>query len=323
GYSGMLAPGTYEIGFDSSSGGGLVPGWLPVDGNNTGILATGVVVSRPPPNELDIDVHTAPVSGVVTFNGAPLPAGCTWYLRSPNVASAAFAVDAAGAYAGRVPPGTYDLLYQGAGSGSTCPMNTLATLKRGIVVSAAGTTVPPVDILSVQLAGQLKLNGAALSDPADDGTLSLHTADGDNITLGKLSAGGFSAHVIPGTYDVYFELSNSAVAMLAPINLHGKLASVTLTPGGITSLDIDVRSTLISGTVKIGGSFVDKEYDGGRLWLGDPKGFPAGTPLSWTSTGKFSARVIPGSYDLYYQGTSPSALAPFNTSVKLGCFEVQ
>ena len=52
---------------------------------------------------LDIDVHTAPVRGAITFNGAALPAGCYWNLRSLDVASASFVLDAAGAYSGRVP----------------------------------------------------------------------------------------------------------------------------------------------------------------------------------------------------------------------------
>jgi hypothetical protein len=203
---------------------------------------------------------------------------------------------------------------------TACPINNLvSTLKRGIVVPASGTSVPPFDVLSVPVTGKFSVGGAALSTSADDGTLTLRTAEGDNIALGKLSAGTFSTRVIPGTYDLYFALTDSFAPVLAPSN-SGKIKSVTLAAGAPITLDIDVPSTLISGTVKIGGSFLDKEYDGGRLWLGDPKA--SGFALTWTSTGKYSARVLPGTYDLYYQGTSPSALAPFNPRAKLGCFVV-
>ena len=109
--------------------------------------------------------------------------------------------------------------------------------------------------------------------------------------------------------------------MLAPLNTNGKIKSVVLAPGAPITLDIDVPSTVISGTVKIAGSFIDKEYDGGRLWLGDPK-TKEGIPLTWTSTGKYSARVMPGTYDVYYEGTSPSAVAPINLRAKLGCLVV-
>ena len=37
---------------------------------------------------------------------------------------------------------------------------------------------------------------------------------------------------------------------------------------------------------------------------------------------KYSARVLPGTYDVFYQGTSPSSLAPINPAAKLGCLEV-
>ena len=317
-YSGQLVPATYDIGFDSSAGVGFVTGWLPSD-QNYGVLAKAVVVP-PTATELDIDVHTAPVSGVLTFDGAAFPAGCRWNLHSFDVASASFALDAGGAYAGRVPPGTYDLLFLGGGTGSSCPVsNLVSTLERGIVVPASGASVSPFDVRSVQVTGKFSLGGAALSNPSDDGTLSLRTTDGDNIPLGKLSAGTFTTRVIPGNYDLYFTLSDSFAPVLAPAN-SGKFKSVVLAPGAPITLDIDVPSTVINGTVKIGGSFVDKEYDGGRLWLGDPKA--GGFALTWTSTGKYSARVLPGSYDLYYQGTSPSALAPFNTRAKVGCFQV-
>ena len=318
-YSGTLLPATYEIGFDSGAGGLFVSGWLPSEYANYGILARGVVITKTA-TERDIDLRTAPISGAFTLDGAALPAGCRWTLLSSDVASASFALDATGAYTGRVPPGTYDLIYLGADNASTCSVkNIRSALKRGIVVPVAGTTVPRFDAVSVQVSGRFSLGGAALSNAADDGSLSLRTAEGDNIPLGKLSAGTFTTRVLPGSYDLYFTLSDDFAPMLAPAN-SGKIKSVVLSAGAPITLDIDVPSTVISGTVKIGGSLVDKEYDGGRLWLGEPH--KAGSfALTWTSTGKYSARVIPGTYDLYYEGTSPSALAPFNTKVKLGCFQ--
>src|SRR3954466_5034134 len=72
-------------------------------------------IEQSPATELDIDVHTAPASGALTFDGAAFHTGCRWNRHSFDVASASFALDAGGAYAGRVPPGTYDLLFLGGG----------------------------------------------------------------------------------------------------------------------------------------------------------------------------------------------------------------
>ena len=110
-------------------------------------------------------------------------------------------------------------------------------------------------------------------------------------------------------------------ASLSPLNTRGKVASgVVLAAGDPVRLDIDVRTTVISGTVEIAGSLLDKEWDGGRLWLRTDYGDEL--PLGWTLAGTFSARILPGAYDVYYEGTSASSLAPRNTDAKLGCLQV-
>ena len=318
-YNGQLAPGTYDFSCISATGEPLVPGWLPTDPNYQP-LSAGVVIPNTDPVTLNIDARTAPFSGAITFDGSAVP-GCYWLLGRAQVGAPTLALDSTGAFSGRVLPGTFDLVYRGGASGSACPLNTLTTVKRGIVVPPGGTSIGTVDIPSVQVSGKFSLGGAALGTPADDGTLSLRSTDADFISLGKLTAGTYSARIIPGTYDLYFGLSNPLFPVLAPLNTNGKIKSVVLAPGAPITLDIDVPSTLISGTVKIAGSFIDKEYDGGRLWLGDPK-TKEGIPLTWTSTGKYSARVMPGTYDVYYEGTSPSAVAPINLRAKLGCLVV-
>ena len=324
GYSGQIAPGLYDFALQGTGGPPIPSGWL-FTNSSYPIVSAGVAVPNTDPSQFDIDVKTATVSGSVTFDGAAIPLGCNWGLRSPDAGNVAITLDTAGAYVARVLPGTYDLVFGNANastSGSTCPMNTLATIKRGIVVTPAGTIVPVVDVATVVVSGKFSLAGAVLGSTADDGTLSLRTDSGDAIVLGKLSTTAFTTRVVPGSYDLYFDLTSPLATTLAPLNPHGKIKTVTLAPGAPITLDIDVPSTAISGTVKVSGSLLDKEYDGGRLWLGDPKD-KSSIPLTWTSTGKYSARVIPGKYDLFYQGTSPSSLAPFNASAQLGCFQVQ
>jgi len=316
GYSGQISPGSYDVFGLNTGGNAILPGW-----GYDHVLSMGLVVPNTDPAQLDIDVRTATVSGAITFDGAV--AQCNASLRSARAGNFAFGLDSAGAFAGRVLPETYDVVYGGAASStSSCPMNTSTIVKRGLVVPAEGLTIPKIDVSNVVVSGKLTLGGAALSNPDDDGSLYLRTDAGDEIFLAKLSNGTFSTHVIPGTYDLYFDVAFQQVAKLAPLNRRGKIKSVVFAPGAPIALDIDVPSTIITGTVKVGGSYLDQELDGGRLWLGDPQS-TIGIPFAWTSTGKYSARVLPGTYDLFYQGTSPGALVPVNTSAKLGCMVVQ
>ncbi|HYP99924.1 MAG TPA: hypothetical protein VER96_14710 [Polyangiaceae bacterium] len=315
-FSGLISPGSYDVFGLNTGGNAILPGW-----GYEHVLSMGLVVPNTDPAQLDIDVRTATVSGAITFDGAV--AQCNAGLRSARAGGLSFGLDSAGAFSGRVLPETYDVVYQPAASRmSPCPMNTATIIKRGLVVSAAGLTIPTIDVSTVAVSGKLTLGGAALSNPDDDGSLYLRTDEGDEIFLAKLSNGTFSIRVIPGTYDLYFDVAFQQVAKLAPLNRRGKIKSVVFAPGAPIALDIDVPSTIITGTVKVGGSYLDKELDGGRLWLGDPQS-TIGIPFAWTSAGKYSARVLPGTYDLFYQGTSPSALAPMNTSAKLGCMVVQ
>jgi len=330
GYSGQIPAGTCDLSLQGSGDQPFASGWL-FSNLAYPVVSRGVVVSSTESNQINIDVKTTTVSGSIRFDGGTIPTGCNWGLRSSDVGNFAIKPDATGAYFARVLPGTYELVYgidKTSLPGSTCPMNTLGTIERGLVVPPNGATIPTIDVTTVVASGRFTLAGAALAGPVpggtfDDGALSLGTDAGDSIVLGKLSNSTFTTRVSAGTYDLYFDVSNLALtSSIAPLNPHGKIKTVTLAPGAPITLDIDVPSTAISGTVKIGGSLLDKEYDGGRLWLGEPKD-KSSIPLTWTSTGKYSARVLPGKYDLFYQGTSPSSLAPFNASAKLGCFQVQ
>ena len=202
------------------------------------------------------------------------------------------------------------------------PLNTHAILKEGVEVLADGSTEIAVDIGSVAVAGTITIDGASVTSKSDYGTLYFGTEAGDKIELATTTTGSYSTRVIPGTYDIFYAVGVPLQASVAPINTYGKVASgVVLAPGAPITLDIDVRTVVATGSVELDGVVVNKETDGGRLWLRTDYGDEL--PLGWTSAGMFSARVLPGTYQLYYEGTAPSSAAPFNKDARLGCLVVE
>jgi len=241
--------------------------------------------------------------------------------RARGLALCTFMPAAATSYLTHVIPGTYDLVYSALSTATTGPRNSRARLETGVEVSASGTTVVDVDISSVEISGRLTIDGAVVADGFDYGTLSLGTDDGDSVELGTTSSGEYSTAVLPGNYDVYYKVSEPLLASVAPLNTRGKVKrGVVIPPGAPVTLDIDVVTTVISGTLEIAGMTITEETDGGRMWLRDGNGDDF--PIGWTSAGEYSARVIPGTYDVYYQGTQGRNFAPRNTDARLGCFQV-
>jgi hypothetical protein len=316
GYSGGVPPGTYDIELSNVSE-TPAPAWRPLIGQ---VLAHDVVVSTDPTLH-DIDVRVAQLSGSVTILGLSPLAG-NLVLSSATAGRATLIPDSAGAFSQSILPATYDVIYGAITDTTDGPRNSSALIKSGLVVSEVGPNVLDVSVPSVAISGAITVAGSAVTEPVDDGSVYLRGAGEDQITLGTALGGSYSTRVVPGTYDVYFRAADTLFSKRAPLNPNGKVKTITLAAGDAITLDIDVPAIEVSGTISIDGSLVDKEYDGGRLWLNDGQYAPI--PIGWTSTGKFSARVLPGTYDVLYEGTSPSKQAPFNGNIKskIGCLVV-
>jgi len=80
-------------------------------------------------------------------------------------------------------------------------------------------------------------------------------------------------------------------------------------------MDIDVPSAVVSGTMKINGATVADTKDDGTLSLRTDAG--DSVALGITSAGQYSARAIPGTYDLYYRSYTAGTIAPRNLGAKL------
>jgi hypothetical protein len=146
--------------------------------------------------------------------------------------------------------------------------------------------------------------------------LVLRGAGSDQIFLGFVDAGNYTAQALPGTYDLYYVLQGLATpGALTPRNSNAKLITGVVIPAATgTVLNIDVPSAVISGAITINGRS-GNGGSAGNLYLRNVTGDEIRIGL--TSAQSYSLRVVPGTYDLYYQGSTSVASVPANTKVKI------
>ena len=205
---------------------------------------------------------------------------------------------------------------------NSTPANQLAKLRAGVVVAPTGTTALDIDITSTLVMGALTINGLP-ADAGNAGIVSLRSADGDRVTIANTARATYATRVVPGTYDLYYTRTASVTNTMteAPANHAARLRTgVVIAPGAMTVLDVDIPSTTVSGTITVNGAAAGAG-DYGTLLLHSAAG-DFGT-FAFTNAGTYTARVIPGTYDLYFSNAgSVGDTTPMNTFIRLRCFGV-
>ena len=312
-FSVRVVTGTYDLYYGGPSPSGtsssapLTPGLR---------LASGVSVTSAATTTLEVDVPVVRVRGAVTINGVSAAASGEGEVRLRSALGGRdvlFASNTTAAFNLPVVPGTYDLVYAQVLKGTALPVNRSAVFRKGVVIPAGPTVTLNVDVPAVTISGALTLNGASVAGTSGTGSVQLSTPDGDLVALGSLSAGTYSALVVPGTYDIYYS-GQGASAAAAPRNTKVLLKSAVVVPAEGATLDIDVPSATVTGTLTINGAVVSSPGDEGQVFL---RGASGDAPLGLTSAGTYATPVVPGTYDVFYKATTASALAPRNTSARL------
>ncbi len=317
-YEARVVPGTYDLYFTGTEDAYSVM-------NQNVVLRTGVVVASTGSTVLDVDVPSAEITGTITLDGAEPVATDKGHLvlRDATGDYARIPWREDGAYGVNVVPGTYDLFYSKDNTAqSTTPVNQLAKLRAGIVVAPAGTTVLDIDVTSTIVMGTVMINGAPAA-AGNSGIVTLRSADGDRAVIANTASATFFAHVVPGTYDLYYTRTatpaNTTTA--APANHAAKLRTgLVLAPGATTVFDIDIPSATVTGMITINGTS-SGTGDHGTLMLQSAAGDFA--TFASTNGGAYTARLIPGTYDLYYSHAGKIGdTTPMNTLIKLRCFTI-
>ena len=157
------------------------------------------------------------------------------------------------------------------------------------------------------------MRGAAVPEVGGTGNLTLRSAGGDSAVLAP-TRGAYTQVVLPGTYDLFYELSSPGPSV--PGNKLTKLRSGIVVGSSPQTIDFDVVPTTVSGTITLNGASGAGKDGKANVRLRNASGDDI-LLGSTAATGPYTALVIPGTYDLYYIVDSSGAGVPPNTLTKL------
>jgi hypothetical protein len=189
------------------------------------------------------------------------------------------------------------------------------------VVGASPLTLN-VDVPRTTVSGTFTLNGSK-TRPAGNSTdaysISLVTAAGDSAGIAQ-QLGAYTATIIPGTYDLYFSTSAGPAGLNTyPSTLLQRGIVVGSSP---LTLNVDVPTTTVSGTITVNGAQVASTAGLGKLTLQNATttwtfAVTTSDAFSLTPAGAYSTAIVSGTYDLYYGVITVGTGVPSNASVKL------
>ncbi|MEM6290817.1 MAG: hypothetical protein AAGA54_06110 [Myxococcota bacterium] len=218
----------------------------------------------------------------------------------------------------RIVPGTYDVLYSVVEAGATVPKNRGAVLST-VELTEDGTELK-IDVPTASIAGRITVGGStSASNVYNFGRLWLvNKYTGDRVLLGTTRDPQYSARVIPGDYEVRYEVRENDGDV--PSNFDGFVSNLSVGQDD-DALDIDVPLVRYSGDVTIDEQSVGSPYEGGRLELRD---VDTGDVFSIGDTRdeEFDIAVLPGSYEILYTHLEGGDAAPVNKGAILGTIDL-
>jgi hypothetical protein len=309
-YDLQVVPGIYDLHYEHKVG-----EELPI--NENAVLAAGIEIDAD--RTLDVDVASVLVQGDITIAGAAPPGSAIengeLFLRDARSGAVSKIGETMnGTYAVRLIPGEYDVLYSRKAGASIVPWNTLGLVEPGIDIGASG--ILDIDIPRVELSGQITLNGEEPPASAyENGHLLLRDrATGGESYLGQTRYGAYEARLIPGSYDLFYELAAGGGSDV-PRNQKGLLAA-GLRIQEDTVLDVDIPVVVLEGTLTLnGGPFPNSAIENGELALrrGEDRVY-----VGETMYGAYVARVLPGAYQILYSRKAGASAVPYNVDAVIG-----
>lgn len=202
--------------------------------------------------------------------------------------------------------GQYDVFYSLRAGSSVVPANLGA---RVATFDASTDTQLAVDLPTVVIGGAFSFDGApAPVQATEHGRVWLRNpGTGDTVLLGITSVGQYSAVVPPGEYELHYEALTSGDT--APAN-SGKFGTLLAQDSEIAS-DIDIPTVRINGSFHYDGAPAPaSEVENGRVSLraGDQV-----LALGETRFGSYDVRVLPGAYEVVFEGLTGADVAPANS----------
>ncbi|MCA9656972.1 MAG: hypothetical protein KC486_01395 [Myxococcales bacterium] len=305
--SARVIPGEYELRYAVTDIGTEMP-------RNGDAALKAVTVDEGPTFSLgDIAVATVALDAGVTIDGeAPPPSeldNAEIYLVDRDTGDRIFVGETMNGKLGpaRViggPARRYDLRYAALKSQSL-PINEWSLLAADV---DAGSMPASIDLPTALVSGSVEIDGgpAPQGEPEESALISLERSD-DRAILGATKDGPFQRRVLAlSSYDVIY--GHEASSGVVPANNQARIVE-DYAAGD--ALALNVETTLLSGTIKVGGAPPPASvYDNGRLFLRSADGDVVA--LGETRFGGFERRVVNKVYDVVYSVDTAGGMVPSN-----------
>jgi hypothetical protein len=264
---------------------------------------------------VDLDLKLVTLTGKLLVNGAPMPTEADFrgFIDFNEVVTgfgAAFNLDTTGtSYALALPPGTYDVVFQG--NDELCQMGPLPGVPCGSAVllhaiELTADKVLDIDVPAVTVSGAITLDGKILPDAEMERGQVWLNGDGAEAytTVGATGPGAYSLRVVPGTYDVTFA-GSAALCASSPTGMPCN-AAIVKSGAAIDdgTLDLDLHGVTITGSVTVNGQTMpDATQSRGGIYFVPAQGQWANTHLfEATGPATYEITLFPGVYDILYLG---------------------
>jgi hypothetical protein len=299
--------GEYELRYAATDPGLMLPR------NGDAILQTVEVPTLPTYGLGDIAVASVALDAELTIDGEAPPSSefdnAGVYLVDRDTGDRIFVGETRNGKLGpaRVLGGEtrrYDLRYAALKS-QTVPTNQWSLLAADV---DAGAVPASIDLPTAIVSGSVEIDGgpAPQGEPEESALISLARSD-DRAPLGATKDGPFQRRVLAlDSYDVIY--GHEASGGVVPANNQARVAEDYVAGD---ALAINVTTTLLSGTIKVGGAVPPASaYDNGRLFLRSADGDVVA--LGETRFGSYQRRVVSKVYDVVYSVDTPGGTVPSN-----------
>lgn len=316
-YTRLTLPGEYDLVYELSQGGMVVPRNARAIVGAVSIPATTKIIVP-----VDIELQSGQVFGDIRINGGLPPSstedyGRIFFVDTRNGEATSLGNTLSGSYGGRLLTGTYDIHYRGATAGTVMPVNGNARLLAGYELLPGHHTLN-LDIPVVDVDAAVTLNGAVPPASAfEDGWIVLRNGEtGDEAPLGRSSENGglLSARVVPGDYETFWDLDSGGA--LVPSNRRARLDSVQVPADSPLIIDIPVME--LTGSYLLDGvSPPASHFENAHIRLAVPATGDS-VYLGETADGDFQRRLVAGPYAVDYRLDAGGTQVPRNAHAVFG-----
>lgn len=275
----------------------------------------------------EVAIEPVDVAVRVLINGEPAPASnyenaAIWLQDRASGDRVPLGETKDGGLTASVLPGPYDVVYERLLGGNVVPRNEAAIVGR---MDVWDSTELEVDLQAIDVRGAITLAGAEppQSNYENGKIVFVDPRTGDEVHVGNTNNGSYAATVLPGKYNVHYQLLLGGDVV--PSNRDAFIASVEVTAddSARAQIDIDVPVVEISGAITLDGiAPPQSNYETAALVLVD---LTTGDEvlLGETQHGDFSRRVVPGVYDLVYEQILGGDVVPINRRARLATVDVE